>query len=725
MVTRGSGRTPGTWSLFNPACCFCGAAGPRIDGERISTMPVEHPGVEDEFGLKAVRAAGPVESGKVGEGFGLSLFKGTIPEGEEDEPVLVRVQTPEGTVRQPSDICCVIDVSWSMSAEAKVHGDVQESTALTLLDVAKHAIRTIIATLDANDRLSVVEFCQAAKCVLALTPMDEEGKQLATERVSAITFGSGTAFLEGFAIGLQTLADKADPERFQHMLLLTDGVSEDGGEVMPHLRSLVDDEVELPSISTFGFGYNIDSTLLVEVSTFANGCYAFIADAGFVGTVFVNAISNLLVVSGRDAVLKLWTDSDASIQRVAGNWSAQKDGAGNHVINLGLLGYGQTRDIVIYVTRKACLFAKLEFVTRRDRFTLEAAGKPHYNDVVEIERCRCLFVDTLADAAKEAAPATEEALRKAQELVGSVREKVMKSTAASTEQVAALLEDIAGQATEAFSRMDWYQRWGIHYILSSMFAHKLQICSNFKDPGVQVYGGKMFRDLRDVADDLFGEMPAPIPVPTQFWCVNMRMEPNPHFRKHGGAPPTRIAMKTFHNPSTMCIAGESPVQLASGRWCQVSQLEKGDVVRTSSSDGRRGAARVACVVRTPCVDGRAVLVTVRDDVRLTPYHPVLLDGSWRWPVEVAEAEQTQCEALYSFVLHDGASALLVGDVPCIALGHSLTEGAAHHPYFGSPRVLEDLSLLPGYEAGVVSLAPEFIIRDVTTGDVTALRSPVL
>ena len=83
------------------------------------------------------------------------------------------------------------------------------------------------------------------------------------------------------------------------------------------------------------------------------------------------------------------------------------------------------------------------------------------------------------------------------------------------------------------------------------------------------------------------------------------------------------------------------------------------------------------------------------------------------------------QALYSFVLHDGASALLVGDVPCIALGHSLTEGAAHHPYFGSPRVLEDLSLLPGYEAGVVSLAPEFIIRDVTTGDVTALRSPVL
>ena len=34
----------------------------------------------------------------------------------------------------------------------------EESTGLNVLDVVKHAIKTIIAALDANDRLAVVAF---------------------------------------------------------------------------------------------------------------------------------------------------------------------------------------------------------------------------------------------------------------------------------------------------------------------------------------------------------------------------------------------------------------------------------------------------------------------------------------------------------------------------------------------------------------------------------------
>merc|ERR1711988_2018185 len=77
--------------------------------------------------------------------------------------------------------------------------------------------------------------------------------------------------------------------------------------------------------------------------------------------------------------------------------------------------------------------------------------------------------------------------------------------------VKALLEDLCGQCTEALSRREWFSKWGVHYLPSIMFAHRLQQCNNFKDPGVQHYGGTLFNDIRDAADDVFNNLPAPKP----------------------------------------------------------------------------------------------------------------------------------------------------------------------------------------------------------------------
>mmetsp|Transcript_84192 Transcript_84192/g.158472 ORF Transcript_84192/g.158472 Transcript_84192/m.158472 type:complete len:92 (-) Transcript_84192:54-329(-) len=70
---------------------------------------------------------------------------------------------------------------------------------------------------------------------------------------------------------------------------------------------------------------------------------------------------------------------------------------------------------------------------------------------------------------------------------------------------------MCGQCTEALSRRDWFSKWGVHYLPSIMFAHRLQQCNNFKDPGVQCYGGKLFQEIRDDADDVFNNLPAPKP----------------------------------------------------------------------------------------------------------------------------------------------------------------------------------------------------------------------
>jgi hypothetical protein len=65
----------------------------------------------------------------------------------------------------PCDIVLVIDVSGSMGADAPLPtaDDTGRETGLSVLDLTKHAARTIIKTLNENDRLGVVTFSTDAE----------------------------------------------------------------------------------------------------------------------------------------------------------------------------------------------------------------------------------------------------------------------------------------------------------------------------------------------------------------------------------------------------------------------------------------------------------------------------------------------------------------------------------------------------------------------------------
>lgn len=89
---------------------------------------------------------------------------------QESEYLMVSIQPPkqpeQDLERASCDIVLVIDVSGSMN-EAAPQPDVKdpfesEAAGLSILDLTKHAARTVLQTLTENDRLAIVTFSHSA-----------------------------------------------------------------------------------------------------------------------------------------------------------------------------------------------------------------------------------------------------------------------------------------------------------------------------------------------------------------------------------------------------------------------------------------------------------------------------------------------------------------------------------------------------------------------------------
>ena len=54
-------------------------------------------------------------------------------------------------------------------------------------------------------------------------------------------------------------------------------------------------------------------------------------------------------------------------------------------------------------------------------------------------------------------------------------------------------------------------KWGKHQMRQIIRGLNLQYKVNFRDPAVQSFGGDLFNDFADTADDIYNNMPPPVP----------------------------------------------------------------------------------------------------------------------------------------------------------------------------------------------------------------------
>jgi hypothetical protein len=236
-----------------------------------------------------------------------------------------------------------------------------------------------------------------------------------------------------------------------------------------------------------------------------------------------------------------------------------------------------------------------------------------------------------------------------------------------------------GQIYKAFSNPEWFNRWGTHYLRYLMRSHELQICSNFKDDSLQHYGGPLFQELRTEIEDIFSTLPVPQPsLSQQAFTGNFK--------------------QSFYQPSGPCFYGKGIVSTPDGSVKMIKDLIKGD--RIINSEGN--VAQIVCIIKTIIPKGHTPLVNI-NGFRVTPWHPIRIDGRWQFPCEIKEPLIHHCDAIYNFVL-DSHHIMTIDGIDAITLGHGFThEKILNHPFFGSQAVLQNLRTHPDYETGLITI----------------------
>ncbi|GBF60272.1 hypothetical protein TMEN_2689 [Trichophyton mentagrophytes] len=665
----------------------------------------------------------------------------TIEENLTQEPILsiypipnkdsmvVSIQPPlkpENDVPHvPCDIVLVIDISGSMNSAAPIPTGERggEDTGLSILDLTKHAAKTIIETLNEKDRLAVVTFCTEVNVAFELDSMNKENKSTVLSAIDKLYGKSSTNLWHGIKKGLNVLATNPVRGNIQSLLVLTDGAPNHMCPVqgyVPKLRQTLLDHRNLtgtlPLIHTFGFGYYLRSPLLQSIAEIGGGIFAFIPDAGMIGTVFVHAVANLYSTFAPQTKLILQEDpsSDISVDLGSRPGLELETPAGNGIsLRLGSLQYGQSRDIIIHYGK----VSKNRTVNIRGKLVYSVDGETkeiQVHKVVNIDevstpqavsdyhymRSRlCTLLRTfhpLEDTAENfrfSFTGLEEMRTKLENLATEI-----KGLGHSDDYNRSLIEDIAGELPHgqigmALSSTEFYHRWGEHYLLSILNAHVNQMCNSFKDPGPLMYGkaSPLFCNCRTELDGVFDNLPPPKPS-----------QPS-----SSGAPYRPVRMSHYNRFNGPCFTGNCHIRISSKQ----SELIKATISLENLRPGMsvwtpHGPREVKAVLQTSV---NHIDICKIGTLQITPWHPMRIQNEWVFPLNMAKEDlQSFSGDIYSVLLEPDsnpeAHAIMVEDHICVTLGHGILTGEdirAHELFGDYQLVSRKLELLPKLPNGLL------------------------
>lgn len=617
-----------------------------------------------------------------------------------DSKLYVKLKANEEPKRKPSSFVFVIDVSGSMDSEASTADASGESDGFSRLDLVKHSVRTVIEVLEPTDQICLITFSDDAKLKLDFTPMNDMGKTHAIGVLDSLRTEGMTNIWDGLRVGLLNISKLKNPDTNISLVLLTDGEPNKNPPrgIEPTLETALSNLKLSQSftINTFGFGYALDSKLLNSIARIGSGTYGYIPDSSMVGTIFVNYLSNVLSTYLSNSKLQVLSQG-----QVIGE------------MNLGSIQYEQPREIIFDNFNRGS--SELEFrlfvgdnqitTTKSVPNELEPYMIPsiiRYKIMSRILHSLASFNGTNTGLL-EIYSNLEQMYREISSTYDSVfmgdSDKIQISNYLldwkSTE------EHKGGQISSAFSRLDWYNKWGAHFLRSLMNGYMTQQCNNFKDPGVQHFGSSLFKSIRQIADDAF--------------C--MLAPPKPSVYKGSRGTTRQVTnMTSYYDAGGSCYDGFGMVTMRDNTTLAVRYLKPGDLVKSLDSNGDVFYDKIKFIVKSKVNNGIGMCEI--NGFLITPWHPIIYSGQWVFPINVVPESFVELDWIYNIVLENG-TVVFINNTPAITLGHGLEHNPiVAHPYYGTNGIVRDLENISGQLSGIIQLDNPSIMR--TKGLVTKL-----
>ncbi len=222
--------------------------------------------------------------------------------------VLVELVAPPATgerKRPRVNVSFVLDRSGSMSADNK-------------FPLAAEALRAGMGRLAADDRFSVVVFDAEVDVLAPARPADAAAKEAAARALDLVGPRSNTNLCDGWLRGAEQVAVALDDGAVNRVLLLTDGLANEGVTDRAELERRAGElRARGISTSTFGVGSDFDEALLGGMADAGGGAYRYIGTAAEIPALIGAEVGELLETTATGVQLRCSGADGLSVEPLA------------------------------------------------------------------------------------------------------------------------------------------------------------------------------------------------------------------------------------------------------------------------------------------------------------------------------------------------------------------------------------------------------------------------
>ncbi len=206
--------------------------------------------------------------------------------------------------RVPVNAVLIIDRSGSMEGEKVAR--------------ARDAARALIAALNGEDRLAIVDFASDAHVLVPSTAATDEAKARALAAVARLGATTGTNLSGALDLAAPELARGRAPFRMDKVFLASDGQANEGVSDRAGLLRVAQRDFGPATVSTFGVGEDYDEDLMTALASQAGGRTRFIRNSDELRPAFSAELSRASSVVARGVRLDVRGLSGARVLSVLG-----------------------------------------------------------------------------------------------------------------------------------------------------------------------------------------------------------------------------------------------------------------------------------------------------------------------------------------------------------------------------------------------------------------------